>query len=204
MLNFTELKIRMNKIIAPLTLLLLVSIIFPSCDEEYTPKPKAYFRIDFPEKKYQLYTSDCGFNFEYPEYAEIQTEKIQNSEECWLNVNYPTFNGTLHLSYKRVNNNLRELTEDSRTLALKHAVRAQEISEEPFVNGNKVYGLKYEIKGDVASSIQFYLTDSLKHFMRVSLYFNVQPNADSLAPVLAFIQYDVQRMMASFNFEQTQ
>lgn len=170
------------------------------CESEYTPKPKGYYRITFPEKKYQVYSSACNFNFEYPTYARIVKDTFPRAEDCWMNLEFPDFNGTLHLSYKKVNNNLRQLTEDSRTLAMKHAVRAQEIDEIPFVSTHRVYGLRYDIKGNVASSLQFYLTDSLHHFVRVSLYFKSAPNADSLAPVLRFLQQDVDRMIQSFRW----
>src|ERR1017187_10376287 len=38
-------------------------------EEDYIPKPRGYFRIDLPEKKYRIYNSDCPFTFETPDYA---------------------------------------------------------------------------------------------------------------------------------------
>ncbi|MCR5455573.1 MAG: hypothetical protein K6F33_11355, partial [Bacteroidales bacterium] len=57
-----------------------------------------------------------------------------------------------------------------------------------------VYGLLYGIKGNVASPLQFYITDSTRHFLRGSLYFNCSPNKDSLAPSVEFVRQDIERL----------
>jgi gliding motility-associated lipoprotein GldD len=59
----------------------------------------------------------------------------------------------------------------------------------------------YNIKGNTASSVQFYLTDSVNHFLRGSLYFDVKPNKDSLAPVINFIRGDIEHFMESFSWK---
>ena len=46
----------------------------------------------------------------------------------------------------------------------------------------------YDLKGNTASSLQFFVTDSTRNFLRGSLYFNAEPNKDSLAPVMDFHQ----------------
>ena len=55
----------------------LMKIIFTvlflmSCNREYTPKPRGFFRIDLPEKKYQKSDLNCPFIFEHGKYAEIE------------------------------------------------------------------------------------------------------------------------------------
>ena len=172
--------------------LILLLMSFICCKRHYTPKPAGYLRIDFPEKTYQLYDSTCPFTFEYPVYGKITSDTSRITEPCWINIEFPSFSGKIHLSYKTVNNNVNTYIEDSRTLAYKHTVKADAISETLYSDEEqKVYGLLYEIKGDAASNVQFYLTDSNRHFLRGSLYFNVQPNADSLAPVIDFIKDDI-------------
>ncbi len=49
---------------------------------------------------------------------------------------------------------------------------------------DKVWGIVYDIEGDVASNYQFHVTDSQKHFLRGSLYFDFKANADSVALML--------------------
>lgn len=174
-----------------------------ACSEPaITPKPRSYPRIDLPEKQYQHYDSLCPFSFDYPNYAKVLSDPDKNAEPCWLNIEYQRFKATLHLSYKPVQNNIRNYIEDSRTLASKHMVKSTGIEEQLILRDSaKVYGLLYNIEGNTASALQFYLTDSSRHFIRGSLYFNAAPNIDSVAPVLNFLQKDVQRMIQSFGWK---
>lgn len=186
--------------------LILTCVSLSSCssdeDDTIAPKPRSYFRLSFPEKKYVTYDSVCPFTFEMPVYSQMDRDKNFGAEPCWLNLNFPTFNGTLHLSYKAVNGNIKEYLEDTYTLASKHQIKASGIEEQMISkDSNKVYGLIYEIKGNAASSIQFFLTDSTRHFIRGALYFNALPNSDSIAPVLEFIKKDIYQMIATFKWK---
>ena len=181
-------------------------IFSPSCnrDEESTfaPKPSSYFRITFPEKKYIKYDSVCPFTVEIPNYSRMEKDNHYKAEPCWLNLNFPSFNGTLHLSYKPVNGNIKEYLEDTYTLASKHQIKASGIEEHLISKDkDKVYGLIYEIKGNAASPIQFFLTDSLHHFLRGAMYFNAIPNNDSIAPVLEFIKKDIYQFISTFEWK---
>jgi gliding motility-associated lipoprotein GldD len=181
------------------TLLLLW---LPLCKPHYTPKPAGYLRIDLPEKEYQIYNSSCPYIFEYPLYGKIVADTSRIAEPCWINIEFPQFGGKIHISYKPVRNNVNDYIEDSRTLAYKHTVKADAISETLFTNDEKqVYGLLYKIKGDAASSVQFWLTDSIRHFLRGSLYFNVEPNADSLAPVIDFFTEDIMHLVETLEWK---
>ena len=184
--------------------ILFLGIIFffiTSCSETYTPKPPAYFRISFPEKIYQFSDSTIPYSFEYPQYATIVNDTDKNAEPYWINVVFPQFNGKIHISYKEVDNNVFKFIDDAHTMAYKHSVKADAIGESVFENAdNKVFGTLYSIEGNAASSIQFYLTDSVKHFVRGALYFNNIPNKDSIAPVVDFIEEDVIRLIDSFHW----
>ena len=173
------------------------------CDDNYIPKQRAYFRISLPEKKYERFTStECPFSFDVPVYSRVVPDTEQKSEPCWFNVEFPAFNGTLYLSYKSVHNDLKKYIEDSRTLSMKHISRASGMQEQVIENSiKKVYGIYYDVKGNAASSIQFYLTDSATNFIRGALYFYAVPNPDSLAPVLNFVEEDVKHMIDSFSWK---
>jgi gliding motility-associated lipoprotein GldD len=180
--------------------ILLLSLL--CCKRPYSPKPAGYLRIDFPEKEYQIYNSSCPYTFEYPLYGKIVADTSRFAEPCWINIEFPRFGGKIHISYKPVRNNINVYIEDSRTLAYKHTVKADAINETLFTSDEKkVYGLLYQIKGDAASSVQFYLTDSTRHFLRGSLYFNVQPNADSLAPVIDFFMEDIKHLVETLEWK---
>lgn len=179
------------------------SMLVLSCGRQpITPKQMGYFRIEFPEKVYTTYQSECGFKFEYPEYAKVLKDERPNSEPCWLNIEFPTLKATIHCSYKTGANEMAQFVEDSRSLVYKHTVKADAI-EETYINDTirNVYGVLYDIKGNAASSVQFFLTDSTDKFVRGALYFNVPPNKDSLAPVVEFVHADIDRFIKTFSWK---
>jgi gliding motility-associated lipoprotein GldD len=177
-----------------------VIFIFGSCSGgDYNPKPRGYFRIDFPERVYNRYEGDCPYSFMYPGFATISDDDSRIAEPCWINIDFPEFRGRLHISYKSVETDLVDLMEDSRKLAFRHSVKADAIEEKLFINEkDRVYGVMFDIRGNSASAIQFFLTDSTNHFFRGALYFNVHPNKDSLAPVIDYFREDILYLIETF------
>ncbi len=176
-----------------------------SCGESYSPRPRGFFRIDLPEKEYRKFDSIFPYKFEYPVYSIIQPDLSPSSEPYWADINFPRFNAAVHLSYKKVRSlkDLQLYFEDSRTFANKQIPKATAIREGVIINPEKkVYGLFYEIQGTgAASTYQFYLTDSLNHFLRGALYFNFQPNNDSLAPVIDFLKQDIEHLIETLDWK---
>ena len=114
---------------------------------------------------------------------------------------FPKFNAEVFISYKPVNNNLDKLVEDARTMVYKHTVKADAINESRFHTPHNGSGVYYEIGGNAASSIQFFITDSTQHYLRGALYFNAQPNKDSLAPVVSFLKDDVVQLINTLHWK---
>jgi len=184
--------------------LILIFIVFFqfSCRERIVPKPRGYFRIDLPAKEYRLYDTICPFIFEYPVYGLISYDVGKNKEPCWFNLEFPHYKAIIHFSYKPVNKNLETILKETYDFAYSHSIKADAITEKPWMNPkNKVYGILYDIKGNAASSIQFFLTDSTKNFLRGALYFSVEPDADSLAPVIRFFREDIMHMVETFKWK---
>lgn len=180
----------------------MVLVAICSCNGNYTPKPYGYFRIQLPEKKYSRVGDDLPFSFELPSYARLELDTNKNAEKYWVNIQFPRFHSTIHVSYKAIKGNINEVIDDSHRMAYKHSVKADAIKEIGlFMPEKRVFGLMYDIKGDAASSIQFTVTDSVHHFVRGALYFNSIPNKDSLAPVIQFIRADVQRIMETLEWQ---
>jgi gliding motility-associated lipoprotein GldD len=183
---------------------LLAGLWLVSCgNQEGSPRPRGYFRIDLPEKSWVSFDSSTyPYAFEYASLASLNTTITPDSEQYWLNIDYPSFGGTLHLSYKAVHGNLSDLLEDAHELANKHLAKATYMEPRPILRDSAgVYGLIYDIRGaGVASSVQFYLTDSLRHYVRGALYFNVAPNNDSLAPVIDYVKEDIDHLINSFHW----
>jgi len=172
--------------------------------DTYTPKPTGYFRIDLPEKSYHQLVSDCPFTFDVPDYAKIVQNVSTPNKPCWFNVEFPKLHASIYLSYKPIetDTSLNTYLEDSRTLAFKHTIKANDIEQKILMfPDKKVYGLIYTIEGNAASSYQFHLTDSTNHFLRGSLYFNNIPNQDSIQPVLDFVKKDIERIYQTFEWK---
>lgn len=168
------------------------------CNKATAPRPRGYFRIDFPEKTYKQYDGECPFKFEIPAYSFLIKEK----EDCWFDIYFPQYKATVYMTYLQVNNDLDTLLNDAHDFAYKHTIKADAIEENIFEKDSaQVYGCLYNIKGNVASQVQFFLTDSTDHFMRGSLYFDAHPNKDSLAPVVDFIRDDIEHFMESFEWK---
>ncbi|MRX47625.1 gliding motility lipoprotein GldD [Pedobacter puniceum] len=176
-----------------------------ACNQpHYSPKPRGYFRIEFPEKQYQTFSSSAPFQFEYPVYAYMYPDSSKNAKSNWYNLTFPTFNARLHISYYPIGSQQEfiQLTEDSRKLAFKHTVKATGIDEALITNKqDKVYGIYYTISGNTASANQFFLTDSTNHYLRAALYFNEKPQQDSIQPVIDFIKRDMDKMIKTFKWK---
>jgi gliding motility-associated lipoprotein GldD len=172
------------------------------CEDDYTPKPRGYQRIIFPERSYTDYTSDCGFSMKVPVYATVTPDDHPTAEKCWYNVRYAPFDATLHLSYKTFDNkkDLFKLTEDARTLVYKHTIKADEIYETQ-INNAYLNGMLYELSGSTATNFQFYVMDSSHNYIRGALYFNAKTNIDSIGPVLAFLKEDIMHTLESLRWK---
>lgn len=189
------------------TKLLLVIFIFLalfSCKENYTPKPRGYFRIDLPERAYKEFDSaSFPYSFEYSSSAYLTNDPYAPNQKYWLNINYPQFKAEIHLSYRKIDNNLPQILNDAHTLVAKHISKADAIYDSLIIQPEKkVYGLVFDLEGiGVASPYQFYLTDSTDNYLRGALYFNVHPNNDSLKPVIKYIKKDIDKLISSFQWK---
>jgi gliding motility-associated lipoprotein GldD len=183
--------------------LFLLATLLPlaGCKKVYVPKPRGYFKIEFPDKSYTASTLKLPYTFEYPVYAKLQPDTSRLAEPFWINIEIPENKAKVHLSYKSIKGNLQKLSEESRELVYKHTIKAFAINETFYENDDKkVYGILYEIKGNAASPMQFQLTDSLHHFVRGSFYISEVPNYDSLKPVIDFLVKDIDHLIETFTW----
>ena len=181
---------------------LIIPLLLSSCSESPSPKPYGYFRIEPENPEYNVYRNNIGYSFLLSSKTRIETIP-DTMEGKWFDIVYPSLNAKIHCSYLPVTSfNFPEAAEDSRNFVYRHTIVADAIREQIFSNpGKKVYGIQYNLKGNVASPIQFVLTDSSSHFFRGALYFECIPNQDSLAPVIEYIQKDITELMNSFSWE---
>lgn len=175
-------------------------LLFWSCGDKPAPKSKGFFRITFPEKKYQTVIEKGLYTFDLPVYANLKDD--DTSKYIWQNIYFPKQNAQLHLTYFPLKNNLENYLEDMHKFVYKHTIKADAIKEKGYANSqHNVYGALYDIEGNTASSVQFYLTDSTRHFLRGSLYLNEKPNKDSLNVVIDFLRDDVVRLMQTLEWK---
>ena len=179
---------------------LLIIIILSSCQQRFTPKPSGYLRFDFVEKKIKKFeVEERFFLFQTADYFHMNIQTRNN--DYWINLEYPKHNATIHLTHTYIKKNLSKLIEDTRSMAYKHTIKADAITEKNYSNQNtNAYGKLYDITGRTASAVQFYLTDSTKNFLRGSLYFYCPPNQDSLKPVINYIREDIITIMETIQW----
>src|SRR6478752_2876388 len=184
----------------PLRMIILITVVYGlwsmvcSCNSSYTPKPKGYYKIDFPEKKYQLFDQPgYPYSFEYPVYAKVVKDSTffeANPENpYWINIEFPRFHGKVYISYKDVTgSDYTKLVNDAYKMTYKHSTKATEITDSAMRTRNEVDGVFFNVGGNAATAKQFFLTDKTRHFLRGALYFDASPNEDSLSVVNDFLQ----------------
>lgn len=176
-----------------------------ACRPTPVPKPRGYFRISLPPHSYQTFSQSQQYPyfFEYSTAATISM-RTEIDEKYWIDICYSQLNAKIHCSYKPVENKLRELSDDAQRFVFNHANMANAIPEHGYENAvTHVYGVLYELEGNTASPIQFYLTDSINNFFRAALYFDCIPNQDSLAPVIDYINEDIIHLIETFQWQST-
>ena len=197
----------MNKMIKFLTLL-VSGVIILGCNSEYTFKERGYYKIDFPEKSYQVF-NEPGFpySFEYPVYGRIvqDTSFFEDEPEnpFWINIDFPQFDGRIYLSYKEIGrNDFEKLVNDAFTMSYKqHTYKASSIEPTNITTPNNINGVYFTLTGNTATAHQFFLSDSTKHFLRGALYFDAAPNADSLSIVNDFLKADMQHLINTLQWK---
>lgn len=184
-------------------LLLAIVILISSCKEDVNvPRPRGYLRIELPASRFQSFDpAACPFKFDIPDYAIPVKDTNALAEPCWWYLVMPKFNAQLYLTYKPVQGDFAKYLEDTHTLVYKHTSRASSIDEQVVSFRPGVGGILYTLGGEAASATQFFVTDSVNHFLRGALYFNTAPNADSLAPVQEHIRKDVLTMLKSLEWK---
>lgn len=177
--------------------LIVLFVLLLGCKDDVLPRPQAMLRLEYPRAAYQNSNIDCDYTFEQNTLATIKENK-----DCSLVIDYPMMKGSIYLTYKKVDGNIRDLLIDAQKLTYEHVVKADNIAPKEYMNPTeKVYGMFYEVSGNAASQSQFYVTDSTDHFVTGSLYFYAKPNYDSILPAAIYLQNDIRRIMESLRWK---
>ena len=195
-----------NKLMTFLGLGMMVALL-AACGgrNDETPKPKTYLRIDLPPHAYTLCdTAALPFTFEHSSLAQVEWKKNLPRDK-WFTIAYPKYKGYVFMTYKAMNGvrELRAQVDTSYKFVEGHFSYSSGIDENRFVDReHRVSGTTYHLKGqNVASTYQFWVTDSARHFIRGALYIDCTPNNDSLAPVLNYLQDDIDHLIESIRWK---
>jgi gliding motility-associated lipoprotein GldD len=180
-----------------ISICLLALLVLVSCKDQPLPKPDSQLRLEYPVANYAAFENHCPFTFYINDNAVIKEDK-----ECGFEIKYPKMKATIFITYKTVNGNINTLLRDAQKLTYEHVIKADGILEQPFINKQKrVYGMFYQVNGNAATNSQFYVTDSVTHFVTGSVYFYAKPNFDSIMPAADYIKNDMQTLMESLKWK---
>ncbi|MCU7613176.1 gliding motility lipoprotein GldD [Chryseobacterium sp. GMJ5] len=177
---------------------IFLSLVLFSCEKEANPKPYGELRLEYPAPKYHQFESDCSYTFEYSAFAKMTNAK----KPCWFYLNYPKMKAKIFVTYYPIQNDFADHVREAEKMVYEHTIKASSIDTKSFeYPEKKVYGNFYELKGQSASNLQFYATDSTKHFVTAYLYFNTRPKPDSLAPAVNYIKKDMMHLLDTFEWK---
>lgn len=178
-------------------LIIFISVFFISCNDDVLPKPKAYLSLEYPEKGYKNLTVKRPYFFKI-----LNNTTVVDEKNNWLKIKYPNLKASVDITYRPVENNLKELLDESQKLVFKHTVKAEEIFVEDLLYPKRrVFGSLYDITGNAASNLQFHITDSTKNFIKGSLYFYAKPNYDSVLPAVEYIKKDILHLIETLEWK---
>lgn len=175
-----------------------------SDENDYIPKPKGYNRIDLPKAKYTQLLENHPYTFQYSTQAIIKNDTVAWAEPHWIYVYYPAYKAMIQLTYKTLENNPKQLSaliNDAYKLAAKHNQKAYSIQDLVMKTPSGKTAMLMELEGEVPTYLQFYTTDSTKHYLRGALYFNTALKSDSLAPVIDYLKKDVIKMINTLQWK---
>jgi gliding motility-associated lipoprotein GldD len=184
--------------------------VLSGCREVTVPRPRGYFRIDMPARNYTNFngleskSDHLPFTFEYPDFGKLSFNEEFENEKGWFNIEFPAYKAKLYMTYMEINHDFDELMEQTYKMNVKnHISKADAIGEKYFNDDkNKIYGILYDLRGNTATAVQFYMTDSTKHFLRGSLYFASEPDADSLEPVIRYFREDIEHLIETLRWKE--
>ena len=184
--------------------LLLISCGKKDDSQDFMPKPKGYNRIDLPVASYSQMTENHPFSFQYSNQAVLKPDTVRWAEPHWMYVYYPAYKAVIQLTYKPLNGDktkLSKLIDDAHKLAAKHNAKAYSIQDLILKTPSGKTAMLMELEGEVPTYLQFYTTDSTKHYLRGALYFNTALKSDSLAPVIEYLKKDVIKLLNTLEWK---
>ena len=174
-----------------------------SCDEtNYLPKEKGFLRLEFEKPTYDTFSIEASklnfiFNNAYSSFEIVSDEKIV--------LRYKDIKIDIVLSNVELDNisSFEESIQNFYMFLEPHRKKSNQISIKEFTSANnKIFAKVFEMRGPVASPLQFYVTDSTNHFLFGSMNIMEKSDYDSIYPSIMYVKNDVFSIIESVNWEE--
>jgi gliding motility-associated lipoprotein GldD len=191
----------MNRILV----IFIISFIIYACKDEIPiPKPPTYLRTELPEHTYRIVSNNCPYELKLAEIYNYKPCIFEKSNFCMQQIDLGPLNGSLFLYYLNIpsKDSLPSIINYANDKVDEHKIKADKIDFRQLIDKDKrVFGTFFELKGNVATNFQFYLTDSINHFVRGEVLLNCRPNYDSLRPTLEYLKLDLLELVQNFKWK---
>lgn len=187
-----------------LQVFILILVLASCSDVNPVPKPSTYLRMNLPEHSYRTFKSDCPYTMKLSNLYFPSAAEQPQSNYCLQEIDLGPLNGKLFLYYLQLpsKDSLAQIINFANDKVDEHKIKADKINFEQIVQPKKhVYGTFFELKGNVATNFQFYLTDSSTNFVRGEVLLNCRPNYDSLRPTLDYLKKDLLELVRHFEWK---
>ncbi|MEM6343030.1 MAG: hypothetical protein AAF927_04085 [Bacteroidota bacterium] len=191
------------KVILAIATVLMLTFVACTSYEPYA-RPYGFPRIEVPGPAERSYTNfsnqSCPFTFEYPVGGTI-TRDLKDS--CWVDIQFPDYNLTWHITYRDVDDNRSRAShfEDYRRLVYKHSKKATQITEAE-IKGPNGYGILFELYGTVGTPAQIFYSDSSgQQIAMLSFYYRTAEKNDSLQPLTDYMKEELQHMVQTVQWK---
>lgn len=184
--------------------LFFLVLLVTSCggEEIVIPKPPTYLRLNLPKHTYANYSDDCPYSFDVSSLFKVEKVSEKGVQTCHKDIQLGALNGIIHFSYIDMVEPLSVYVNYSNDKVDEHKIKATSIEDVKILRPeDRVFGTFFELKGDVATPFQFYLTDSTSRFVSGVVYFNCVPNYDSLRPSIEYLKVDLMKMVNTFKWK---
>ena len=174
-----------------------------SCDEKnYLPREKAFLRLEFKKPIYDTFSSESSklnfiFNNAYTSFEIVSDEKKV--------LRYKDIKIEIVLSDVQLENifSFEESLQNFYMFLEPHRKKSNQISVKEFISAdNKRFAKVFEMRGPVASPLQFYITDSINNFLFGSMNLTEKSDYDSIYPSIMYVKNDILSIIESVNWEE--
>lgn len=174
-----------------------------SCDEtNYLPREKGFLRLEFEKPTYDTFSNESsGLNFIYND--AYSTFEIVSDEKIVLGYKDIKINIVVVDVELENLSSFEESIQNFYMFLEPHRKKSNQISIKEFTSAdNNRFAKVFEMRGPVASPLQFYVTDSTNHFLFGSMNIMEKSDYDSIYPSIMYVKNDIFSIIESVNWEE--